>query len=64
MSQGQLQREKTERPSQDHEVEHVDYKPTDNKASEIIDDILDAIDEVLEENAQDFIDAFVQKGGQ
>ena len=63
MSQGQLQREKTERPSEDHEVEHVDYKPVETPAADGLDDILDAIDEVLEENAQDFIDAFVQKGG-
>lgn len=28
------------------------------------DDILDEIDEVLEEDAETFMDAFVQKGGQ
>lgn len=28
------------------------------------DDILDEIDEVLEENAETFMEAFVQKGGQ
>lgn len=29
-----------------------------------VDDLLDDIDDVLEENAQEFVDAFVQKGGQ
>jgi ubiquitin-like protein Pup len=32
--------------------------------SEDVDSILDEIDEVLEENAEDFVKAFVQKGGQ
>jgi len=29
-----------------------------------IDDILDEIDEVLEENAEEFVRSYVQKGGQ
>mgnify|MGYP003086754718 FL=1 len=29
-----------------------------------LDDILDDIDAVLEENAQEFVDSFIQKGGQ
>lgn len=29
-----------------------------------IDDLLDEIDEVLEENAEEFVRGFVQKGGQ
>ncbi|AIH32154.1 ubiquitin, partial [Mycobacterium tuberculosis] len=28
------------------------------------DDLLDEIDDVLEENAEDFVRAYVQKGGQ
>jgi ubiquitin-like protein Pup len=32
--------------------------------SEDVDAILDEIDEVLEENAEDFVRAFVQKGGE
>jgi ubiquitin-like protein Pup len=34
------------------------------KLSDDVDDILDEIDEVLEANAEDFVRAFVQKGGQ
>lgn len=34
------------------------------KLSEETDDLLDEIDDVLEENAEDFVRAYVQKGGQ
>jgi len=34
------------------------------KLSEDTDTILDEIDDVLEENAEDFVRAYVQKGGQ
>lgn len=32
--------------------------------TESVEDILDEIDDVLEENAAEFVQAFVQKGGQ
>jgi ubiquitin-like protein Pup len=35
----------------------------DKKAAET-DELLDEIDDILEENAQDFVEAYVQKGGQ
>lgn len=34
------------------------------KMGEDVDTILDEIDDVLEENAEDFVRAYVQKGGQ
>ncbi|SDI14231.1 prokaryotic ubiquitin-like protein Pup [Sinosporangium album] len=34
------------------------------KLSEDVDSILDEIDEVLEENAEEFVRSYVQKGGQ
>ena len=34
------------------------------KLGEDVDTILDEIDDVLEENAEDFVRAYVQKGGQ
>ena len=34
------------------------------KLGEDVDDILDEIDDVLEENAEDFVRAYVQKGGE
>lgn len=39
---------------------HVDTTSLDAD----VDAILDEIDEVLEENAEDFVKSFVQKGGQ
>ena len=34
------------------------------KMTEDVDSLLDEIDDVLEENAEDFVRAYVQKGGQ
>lgn len=50
------------------EVEQVEDLPTTSQNKEAldadVDSILDEIDEVLEENAEDFVKSFVQKGGQ
>ena len=37
---------------------------TGEKLKSEIDDLLDEIDEVLEENAQEMVDAYIQKGGE
>ena len=51
--------------TEDEEVEEV---PTTNKKGEELkaelDDLLDEIDEVLEENAEEFVRSYVQKGGE
>jgi ubiquitin-like protein Pup len=53
-------------PSKTEEV--VDEAPPASKQGEKIkaelDDLLDEIDEVLEENAEDFVKSYVQKGGE
>ena len=36
----------------------------DSALKQDLDDLLDEIDEVLEENAEEFVKAYVQKGGQ
>jgi ubiquitin-like protein Pup len=41
-----------------------DLKERQEKLTDDIDSILDEIDETLEENAEDFVRSFVQKGGQ
>lgn len=41
-----------------------DVQERHEKLSDDVDAILDEIDEVLEENAEDFVRAYVQKGGQ
>jgi len=55
---------------QTDEVEEVEASASSDvaerheKLTEDVDAILDEIDEVLESNAEDFVRAFVQKGGQ
>ena len=52
------------------EVDEVEATSTDEvqerheKLSEDVDSLLDEIDDVLEENAEDFVRQFVQKGGE
>ncbi|MFI0721985.1 ubiquitin-like protein Pup [Streptomyces sp. NPDC021224] len=41
-----------------------DLKERQEKLSSDVDSVLDEIDDVLEENAEDFVRSFVQKGGQ
>ena len=59
------------RPQRQHEdqvdeaVENSsDVAERHEKLTEDVDAILDEIDDVLESNAEDFVRAFVQKGGQ
>lgn len=52
------------------EVEEVEATASDEvaerheKLSDDVDALLDEIDDVLEENAEDFVRSFVQKGGE
>jgi ubiquitin-like protein Pup len=46
------------------EDEATDVRERHEKLSEDVDAILDEIDEVLEENAEEFVRQYVQKGGQ
>lgn len=59
------------RPQRQHEDEveetteaGADVSERHEKLTEDVDAILDEIDDVLETNAEDFVRAFVQKGGQ
>jgi ubiquitin-like protein Pup len=45
-------------------AESTDVQERHEKLSEDVDAILDEIDEVLEENAEEFVRQYVQKGGQ
>jgi len=63
------EREQRRRPAPTKETEKVDEAaPAASKQGEKIkaelDDLLDEIDEVLEVNAEDFVKAYVQKGGE
>lgn len=50
-------------PAQRDQTEDV-VMPTASKSEIDVTDILDEIDLVLEENAEEFVKSFVQKGGQ
>lgn len=59
------------RPQRQHEDEveetpevSSDVSERHEKLTEDVDAILDEIDDVLETNAEDFVRAFVQKGGE
>ena len=59
------------RPQRQHDEEteeavesSSDVAARHEKLSEDVDAILDEIDDVLESNAEDFVRAFVQKGGE
>jgi ubiquitin-like protein Pup len=52
------------RPKQEEDEAKVEETKAEATSTEEIDDLLDEIDEVLETNAEDFVKAFVQKGGQ
>ena len=46
------------------DAEQAEATAKGEKLKEEMDDILDEIDSVLEENAEEFIKSYVQKGGQ
>ncbi|MGH9296841.1 MAG: ubiquitin-like protein Pup [Acidimicrobiales bacterium] len=64
------EREQKRRPAQNREtapVEEEENAATTERGERLkaeIDDLLDEIDEVLEDNAEEFVRNYVQKGGQ
>ncbi len=46
------------------ETDAVEEKGASTESIEEIDDLLDEIDSVLEENAEEFVKNYVQKGGE
>jgi prokaryotic ubiquitin-like protein Pup len=64
---GQEQQQPQPRDSEVEEEVPVPPAPAEGQASastQGVDDLLDEIDGVLESNAEEFVRAFVQKGGQ
>ncbi len=54
-------------PSRSDEAEVEEVPASTKKGEELkaeLDDLLDEIDEVLEENAEEFVRSYVQKGGE
>ena len=61
------QRQAPQRNEETEEAEPqstADVKERQEKLADDVDAILDEIDEVLEENAEEFVRSYVQKGGQ
>jgi len=62
------EREQMKKQSSTREEEAVEEVPTSNrKGDELkaeLDELLDEIDGVLEENAEEFVRSYVQKGGE
>jgi ubiquitin-like protein Pup len=64
------EREQKRRPAQSRETttveedENVTSTERGERLKAEIDDLLDEIDEVLEDNAEEFVRNYVQKGGQ
>jgi len=61
------QRQTTRRAEETEEVDAgatEEVRERHEKLSDDVDAILDEIDEVLEENAEEFVRSYVQKGGQ
>ena len=60
--------DRTTKRSEDVEEEQVeastDVQERVGKLTDDVDDLLDEIDGVLEENAEEFVKSYVQKGGQ
>jgi ubiquitin-like protein Pup len=62
------ERERKQKPApkerEDAVVEEAAPAKQGEKIKEELDDLLDEIDSVLESNAEDFVRAYVQKGGE
>lgn len=62
------ERTQKQKPAPQHTDEVTDAPPAAAKQGEKIkadlDDLLDEIDSVLEDNAEEFVKSYVQKGGQ
>lgn len=61
---GQIQKTKSEtKPAEQVKADELEAKDQ-QPLTDAVEDILDEIDEVLEENAAEFVAAYVQKGGE
>jgi ubiquitin-like protein Pup len=62
------ERQQKQKPAPQRTEEVVEEAPPTSERGEKLkaelDDLLDEIDEVLEDNAEDFVKSYVQKGGE
>ncbi len=65
MAERELKKRQTQTERTDEAVEEVPAaSATGEKLKAELDDLLDEIDEVLEDNAEEFVRNYVQKGGE
>lgn len=65
MSEQEHQRaRRTSERTVEGETDAVEIDPSAKESVEITDDLLDEIDSVLEENAEEMVKNYVQKGGE
>jgi len=64
MAEQERKQSKKTRSEEDAEVSESVGNAATGELAEKIDDLLDEIDSVLEENAEEFVKNYVQKGGQ
>lgn len=64
MAEQERKQRKADRSPQNAEVNETRNTGVGEDLSGKIDDLLDEIDSVLEENAEEFVKNYVQKGGQ
>jgi ubiquitin-like protein Pup len=58
------ERTRKSRPKEERTAPETEEAPSPEARAQDIDDLLDEIDEVLEDNAEEFVRSYVQKGGQ
>lgn len=61
---GGEQKRTRRKPADEPEVQVEAPPKKEKKSTEDLDSLIDEIDEVLEENAEEFVRGFVQKGGE
>ena len=66
MVREQIERKRSHRRDDEDVDGRVETRPaaTESTLADEIDDILDEIDAVLEENAEEFVKSYIQKGGE
>lgn len=64
MADQERKQTRPDQSTQGEEATDTDTAPVGEALTDRIDDLLDEIDTVLEENAEEFVKNYVQKGGQ
>ncbi len=59
-----IQKSAPPRSDEETTTEHTEPRASGDRLKAELDDLLDEIDEVLETNAEEFVNSYIQKGGQ